>query len=79
VALTSIEVGVCVSHRGKIPYHSRREAWKVAKRMIAVGNKGNGLETYVCASCGWWFIGSSLPRQVKLKLRRQGRLRASSS
>lgn len=77
MALIITDVDVCASHRSKIPYTSRREAWDVAKKMTSLGNEGK--QAYRCSGCGGFFVGTALPREVKARLRRQGRLRALSS
>jgi hypothetical protein len=73
----SITTDVCRSHGGKVPRRSREKAWKTIKKMTASGMTGTGLQVYVCSGCGLFFIGSALPREVKLRLRRQGRLRSA--
>lgn len=75
VALISTEVDVCASHRSKIPYASRREAWDVVKKMTSFGKEGK--QAYRCPGCGSYFVGTALPRHVKSRLRRQGRLRSA--
>ncbi len=79
MAVSEAEVAVCGTHRGKLAYESRPEARLTMKRMIAVGRASSALQVYKCSDCGFFFIGGALPKEVKLRLRRQGRLRASTS
>lgn len=78
MALTITDVDVCAPHRAKISYLTRREARDVAKQMNAFGI-GGAKEAYQCRGCGVFLVGTILPPHVKAKLRRQARLRASSS
>jgi hypothetical protein len=78
VALISTDVDVCESHRAKIRYATRREAWDVAKQMNSFGGRGQK-QAYQCKGCGAFFVGTALPPHVKVRLRRLARMRAASS
>jgi hypothetical protein len=72
-AITTDVSPACGLHRSKEPYTTRTRARVVVRKMYRRGGIVGRLDVFRCTGCELWFVGRSVPRALRQRLRRMGR------